>query len=408
MHNSPISGKDFIVFGLQPWDFEMGSNCKNIAWEFAKHNRVLYVNRPIERSSLYKFRNDAKIKTRLASLRKGAGVLTQVEENIWVLNPRVILESINWLPPGKLHHALNRINAKRLAKEIQWAVAELGFEQSALFIDNDFIKGFYLNHFLGCSPFIYYIRDYLRSQPYFARHGATLEPAYMAKADVVVANSSYLAQYAKKYNPSSYDIGQGCEVEQYAHKPQPLPADMQYIPRPIIGYCGALLCSRLDVTLLTTLAKARSDWNFVLVGPQDEGFKKSHLHNLANVHFLGSKEVAQLPAYIHHFDVCINPQLVNEMTIGNYPRKIDEYLAAGKQVVATRTQAMQLFEEHCLLAETSAQYVTSIIAALSKGKEGADAKIAFAMSHTWEASVAQLYAALTKQKTVKEKVYAEV
>ncbi len=44
----------------------------------------------------------------------------------------------------------------------------------------------------------------------------------------------------------------------------------------------------------------------------------------------------ELPGYIQHFDVCINPQKLNPITIGNYPLKVDEYLAMGKPVVATR------------------------------------------------------------------------
>ncbi len=60
-----------------------------------------------------------------------------------------------------------------------------------------------------------------------------------------------------------------------------------------------------------------------------------------------AKKPEQTAAYIHHFTICINPQLVNPLTIGNYPRKIDEYLASGKPVVATATQAMEMFRELC-------------------------------------------------------------
>ena len=125
MKDAIIMNKDFIVFGLQPWDFEMGSNCKNIAIELARNNRVLYVNRPIERSSLIKFRKDHKIQNRLRSLKKGESVITKAEDNLWVFNPRVILESINWLPAGKFYHAISRWNAKKLASQIRWAIDEL-------------------------------------------------------------------------------------------------------------------------------------------------------------------------------------------------------------------------------------------------------------------------------------------
>ena len=57
-----IKGKDIIVMGIQAWDIEIGSNCKNIAVEFAKNNRVLYVNPPMDRVSQYRERQTQKIK----------------------------------------------------------------------------------------------------------------------------------------------------------------------------------------------------------------------------------------------------------------------------------------------------------------------------------------------------------
>ena len=42
-----IENKDIIVIGIQPWDIPIGSNCKDIAKQFSKENRVLYVNNPI-------------------------------------------------------------------------------------------------------------------------------------------------------------------------------------------------------------------------------------------------------------------------------------------------------------------------------------------------------------------------
>lgn len=396
MITKKISGRDFIVFGLQPWDFEMGSNCKNIAIELAKNNRVLYVNRPIERSSLYKFKSDHKIQNRLKSLKQGIGVLEKEDENIWVFNPRIILESINWLSPGKIHHSLNRINGKRLAIQVKKACNELEFKNPVLFIDNDFLKGFYLNDYLKADILVYYIRDFLQSQPYFKKHGTKLEPEFMAKSDIVVANSLYLADYAKKFNKRSYDIGQGCELDGYIVDNYEKPGDMKSIAHPVIGYVGALLNTRLDINLLEEIAKRKPEWNIVLVGPEDEAFKQSNLHNISNVYFLGSKPVDSLPSYVHHFDVCINPQVLNQMTIGNYPRKIDEYLAAGKPVVATETETMQMFKDYCFLAKDANGYIDGISQLLANGKSEKDfnARRTFALSHTWEASVNGIYDAI--------------
>ncbi len=49
-----IQGKDIVIVGLQPWDTEIGSNCKDIAVEMSKNNRVLYVNSPFDRISKFR------------------------------------------------------------------------------------------------------------------------------------------------------------------------------------------------------------------------------------------------------------------------------------------------------------------------------------------------------------------
>jgi glycosyltransferase involved in cell wall biosynthesis len=118
---------------------------------------------------------------------------------------------------------------------------------------------------------------------------------------------------------------------------------------------------------------------------------------LPNVTFTGSRGISDLPAYINAFDVCVNPQLLNEVTIGNYPRKIDEYLAVGKPVVATATDAMSVFADHVYLGQSKEDYVRLIELALA---ENSHARIAgrrtFASSHTWENSVGDIYEAISK------------
>ncbi len=81
---------------------------------------------------------------------------------------------------------------------------------------------------------------------------------------------------------------------------------------------------------------------------------------MKNVYFLGVKKPAETVAYIHHFKICINPQLVNPLTIGNYPRKIDEYLASGKPVVATATPGHGNVQGLCDLCASKEDFVNSI------------------------------------------------
>jgi teichuronic acid biosynthesis glycosyltransferase TuaH len=46
-----MQNRDIIITGLQSWDLNLGSNAKNIALEFSRHNRVLYIDPPVSRLS---------------------------------------------------------------------------------------------------------------------------------------------------------------------------------------------------------------------------------------------------------------------------------------------------------------------------------------------------------------------
>ena len=177
----------------------------------------------------------------------------------------------------------------------------------------------------------------------------------------------------------------------------PIPIDIQQLKKPIIGYVGALQSIRLNISLLVGIAKQCPEWSIVLVGPEDEVFKTSELHQLTNIHFLGSKPPAELPNYIHAFDVCLNPQLVNQVTIGNYPRKIDEYLAMGKPIVATATEAMTIFQDYTYLGNSIEDYIRLIAKALTEDKATLRAaRQNFAASHTWENNVKEIYKAINQ------------
>lgn len=388
------------MVGLQPWDLEIGGNFKNMALQIAKQNQVLYVNKPLDRKTAFSSKEDVKTVARLKSIKRGEGVLEQVTKNLWVFNPQTMLESINWLPPGMLYKSFNKLNNRRFAKQIKQACNKLGFKNHLLIIDNDFFNALYLKEYLQTDFSVYYLRDYLLSQPYFYKHGIVSEQKLMQKVDIVATNSLHLAEYAQKYNSNSFYIGQGCDFDVFEKNTGYVPADIADIPKPILGYCGALLSIRLDISLLSSIAKEKPQWNIVLIGPEDEEFKKSELHQLKNLHFLGHKEPLSLPNYVHCFDVCLNPQLLNEMTIGNYPRKVDEYLAAGKPVVATATKAMEEFAECTYLCEDLNGYLIAIEGILKNKEDERQTirRIEIAKSHTWKNSIKKLYTAITQHE----------
>ncbi len=394
-----IKNQDIVVIGIQAWDIEIGSNCKNIALEFSKNNRVLYINPPLDRATLRREKHTEKVQKRIRIRDGKENGLVQIEENLWNLYPESMTESINWIPFHGLFKILNRRNSKIFSKDIQNAMEELGFEDILLFNDSSMFLGLHLKEFLVPKSYTYYMRDYLIKVPYWQRHGERIEPKVIAEADTVVNNSTLYAEYGQQYNPNSFMVGQGCDVTLFNDEKNeiPIPSEFGTIPKPILGYVGYLTSMRLDLELLEFLAKERKSWSIVLVGPEDEDFRNSGLHELDNVYFLGSKDASQLPAYVKGFDVAMNPQVVNDWTIGNYPRKIDEYLAMGKPTLATRTKAMEMFADYVYLGSSKEEYLQLAEKALAEhSQQLAEERIAFAKSHTWENNVLAIYEAIKK------------
>lgn len=388
-----IKGRDIVVVGLAAMDSRIGSNVINLSYEFAKNNRVLYVNYPIDRFTLWRERNDPLIIKR-NEIRKGKGEkLVKVADNFWNLYPDTTLESISQLKVDWLFDILNKINNKRQAKAVNKALKELDFKNIIIFNDTDMFRSFYLKEMIGAKTFVYYTRDNMVAVDFWKAQGIRIEAKLMAKADVVVANSTYLANKAKQFNPDSYYVGQGCDMSLFDKKLiKKAPSDIKDIKVPIIGYIGVLFTLRLDIEVLVHIAKQKPNWSVVLVGPEDESFEKSELHQLSNVHFLGSKKMEELPAYLNSFDVALNPQLLNEVTIGNYPRKIDEYLAMGKPTVATKTEGMSVFANYTYLAENKEEYVEFIQKALDENTPQLEKeREKFARSHTWEANANEIF-----------------
>jgi len=389
-----ICNRDIVVIGIQAWDISIGSNCKNIALEFAKNNRVLYVNPPMDRISRFRERKTAKIQKRLKVKRGEENDLVVIETNLWNLYPKKMTESINFIGNTYLFDHFNKKNAKRFTTNILSAIERLGFTDYIVFNDSSMFLGQFIKELLRPSCYVYYMRDYLTKNPYWKKNGVRLEPKLIENADCVVSNSTLYAEYGQQYTQHSYMVGQGCDTSLFNETERiiTIPEDLKAIPEPRIGYVGFLSSRRLSIAILIHIAKTKKEWNIVLVGPEDQAFKASALHDMTNVYFLGSRDASQLPNYIKGFDVAINPQLINDATIGNYPRKIDEYLAMGKPTVASATKAMEYFEEHTYLGETAEDYVALIAKALEENNQALEElRRTFGLSHSWENNVNEIY-----------------
>jgi glycosyltransferase involved in cell wall biosynthesis len=327
--------------------------------------------------------------------------LVEIAPNLWNYFPEAVLESVNWIPSTKVFSWFNHINNRRLAASIRSATRQLGFSEFILINDKDLFRGYYLKELLRPEVYLYYDRDYILGVDYWRKHGAALEPRLAGKSDLIVTHSDYLMSLLKPFNDNIYNVGSGIDIDMFdAGRAYQVPAEMTSMKSPVIGYVGALTSVRLDVEALIRIARERPQWTMVLVCPEDEVFRQSELHGMDNVLFCGRKKLAEIPAYIHAMDVCVNPQVINDITIGNYPLKIDEYLAMGKPVVATSTIGMRPFVDHVYLGEPGGDYTALIERALQEDSEAAtQRRIGFARTHSWENILKNIYDAIENTMT---------
>lgn len=161
------------------------------------------------------------------------------------------------------------------------------------------------------------------------------EKLLLEKADVVFTGgySIYEAKRDRHSNvhsfPSSVDI---LHFEK-ARVAQNAPEDQRVLRGPIFGYYG-VIDERLDLELIEAVAKSRLDWSFVLIGPVLK-IEEEDLPRASNLHYLGRKEYADLPAYVSGWDVAIMPFAINDSTRFISPTKTPEYLASGRPIVST-------------------------------------------------------------------------
>lgn len=396
-----MKNRDFIIISLNPWYTPLSSTSKHVAMELAKQNRVLYINPPLDRKTLMTRRNDPILQKHLEVIRGIEEEIVEISPNLWNFYPRTILESINWVPGSRLFAWFNFINNKRLAVSIKSAAEKLGFSEYVLINDKDLFRGYYLKELLQPKIYLYYDRDYILGVEYWRKHGLSLEPKLAGKSDLIVTHSDHLMGLLKPYNANIFNVGSGIDIDLFdAEKQYPVPPELIQLKHPILGYVGALTAVRLDEEAFIRIAKEKPEWSLVLVGPEDDTYKKSVLHQMPNVKFCGSKSLQEVPAYINALDICLNLQVINDITIGNYPLKIDEYLALGKPVVATQTIGMKPFKEYVYLGTPGSDYVALIEKAIEEEtRQKRFKRIAFARSHSWKNILNNIYEAIESTLT---------
>jgi glycosyltransferase involved in cell wall biosynthesis len=211
---------------------------------------------------------------------------------------------------------------------------------------------------------------------------------------LVFATTSPLYDRHRRLNSRTYLVPNVGDYEHFAAAADGTSAapELARLPRPILGFAGNFLATKVDFDLLRNLAEARPEWTLLLVGPSS-GKARSELDELrmlANVHWLGPKSYEELPRYVAAFDVGLIPYAANDYTRSCFPLKLYEYLAAGKPVVASGLPELDGMGPDVVLADGAASFMAAIESALDQGNGARDRRMSLAAGNTWEARTERL------------------
>jgi UDP-galactopyranose mutase len=145
-------------------------------------------------------------------------------------------------------------------------------------------------------------------------------------------------------------------------------AEQAVRPRPRFGFFG-VIDERIDLALLEAMARARPDWQIMMVGPVTK-IDPAQLPRHANLHYLGQRSYEELPAFLAGWDVCLLPFARNESTRFISPTKTLEYMAAEKPIVSTPiADVAEPYGDIVYLGDTADAFIAACDRALNEAPD---------------------------------------
>ncbi|MBN2169834.1 MAG: glycosyltransferase [Candidatus Krumholzibacteriota bacterium] len=353
-----LEDRDIVCVAPSFWRADAPLNVHHVMGRLAPRNRVLLVESPGLRAPAAGRRDLAKVLRRLAAWLRGP---RRAPEGLWLLAPLVVpLHGRAWA---------RRLNARLLVAAVRRAMRRLGLERPILWIFPPTGAG--LAGHLGERLVVYHCVDAYAENPGVDRAAIlALEAELLGRCDLVLATSRALYEEKIPARGLSRYLPNVADAEHFAAAGPPPPV-LARIARPRLGYVGNVAGYKVDLELLAAVALARPDWQLCLVGPRGAGEPRSDLVPLAglpNVHLLGQRPYAELPAWVAGFDACLIPFRVSPSTRASFPLKFFEYMAAGKEIIATPLPALAAYADRPGLVRFAAgadAFVAAIEAALA-------------------------------------------
>ena len=374
-----LRDQSIICFGGEDWWYHHPHSKAHLMRKFARAgNKVIFVN-SISMGLPGLAHKDLlpRIKRKLGSYSKLA---RQTGEGITVVSPA----SLPFFGPSA-----RAINRRLIGTQIRRLATSRGLAKPILWIAiptaADMIGT------LDESAVIYHVSDKYDAN---TMDHAT-DPALIRKlheqaidaADLIFYSGRKLFTEARRGCERSHLLEQGVDYDHWRRVSDgsvKVAAAIERIPRPRLGYFGAIEPWLVDQELIKRASRERPEWHWIFIGNKSRGLE---IEELPNVHFLPPVPYAELPTYAAGFDVCVLPwETEQSFTSYGSAIKVREYLASGKPVVISPLPEYEPMRDVLRIARTRDDFIRLVQEALHENDLAAAAgRQAAVASGTWDA-----------------------
>lgn len=282
-----------------------------------------------------------KVIRKLRSFCRG---LTRVEDNFWVFSPLSLPGMSSGLPASQSF----------LLWQIRLAMRRAGLRNPLYWVGPP--TAYPLLERLPAGPVLYQCTDRYEFYPGVDRTLIReLDCRLRMRADITVFCASFLYQLWEKSTRNPALIEHGVDYALFcAGEQMPEPEDIKDIEHPRIGFIGSMNDGVFDPDFFLEVAAMAPEMNFVVVG---EDALPGRECALANVHFLGKKPLAAVPACMAACDALTMYWCRNDWIEACNPIKTKEYLAVGRPVVSTPFHELKNYAGLIKTAQTPQEFV---------------------------------------------------
>lgn len=372
--------KSLVCFGGEDWWYHHPHSKNHLMKRFARAgNRVVFVNSIS--MGLPGLASKDLLPRVARKLRSYAKLARTTEEGITVVSPAAL--------PFYGSRAARAANRRLLAAQVGALARSRGLARPILWIAIPTAAD--MIGLLDESLVVYQVSDkYDENSMDHATDPATIRRLHeraIDSADVILYSGRKLFDEAERGRERSHLLEQAVDFEHWSRVGSgglEVAEEVARIPRPRLGYFGAIEPWLIDQELIRRAASERPAWNWVFIGNKSRGVE---VERLPNTHFLPPVAYNELPRYAAGFDVCVLPwETERAFTSYGSAIKVREYLATGKPVVISPLPEYEPMQGVLRIARSREDFFRLVEDALNENDpEAARARQASVASGTWDA-----------------------